>query len=483
MRCGYLLLCSFCSLLVVAPTMAQQFPFVAYVVTDQATIRSGPGEQFYATSELLWGDQVNVFATDVNGWLAIRPPQGSYSWVAAEKLVPTDQLDVAVVAENDVAARIGSELGQKWDVAQVRLEQGELVELLGSEQIGDQSWYMIEPPRGEFRWVHADQVDRRRPQLDETTEQKVAPAVSIADEIDLNTIAPPVLADSFADPQEQTDPLPGGDYDVEQAAWTPRRPRNGDRQSATKVDRKRTSIVTRPVERSRTQTVASPWSARQTDNVRLSQPDSKEDQVVSKNTAVSDSWFDEQMMVINVEFSRAVSGDPSNWQLDELRQRVRRLADQGNTPRDRAQARLLMENIAEFDDVRLRHEQQVGVAPIGSAAVPVQPPFDRRLREPIGTEFTASSAVSTSPNTSSQSPYDGNGWLMPVVTRRPGVPRFALTDDYGRILQFVSPAPGLNLQRYLRQQIGVTGKRSLQPKFDRPHLTAERVVVLDRHRR
>ena len=117
MRCGYLLLCSFCSLLVVAPTMAQQFPFVAYVVTDQATIRSGPGEQFYATSELLWGDQVNVFATDVNGWLAIRPPQGSYSWVAAEKLVPTDQLDVAVVAENGVAARIGSELGQKWDGA------------------------------------------------------------------------------------------------------------------------------------------------------------------------------------------------------------------------------------------------------------------------------------------------------------------------------------------------------------------------------
>ena len=72
---------------------------------------------------------------------------------------------------------------------------------------------------------------------------------------------------------------------------------------------------------------------------------------------------------------------------------------------------------------------------------------------------------------------------MPVVTRRRDVPQYALTDDYGRILKFVTPAPGLNLRRYLRRQIGVTGTQRTIPQLYRPHLMAERVMVLDRQRR
>ena len=72
---------------------------------------------------------------------------------------------------------------------------------------------------------------------------------------------------------------------------------------------------------------------------------------------------------------------------------------------------------------------------------------------------------------------------MPVISRRKNVPQYALTDDYGRILKFVIPAPGLNLRRYLRKQIGISGSEQMNPSLFRPQLMAERVVMLDRHRR
>jgi hypothetical protein len=58
-----------------------------------------------------------------------------------------------------------------------------------------------------------------------------------------------------------------------------------------------------------------------------------------------------------------------------------------------------------------------------------------------------------------------------------------LLDKDGNILQFVSPAPGLNLNRYLRKEIGVFGQKDQPPTLDKPHLTAHRIVELDRHRK
>jgi hypothetical protein len=72
---------------------------------------------------------------------------------------------------------------------------------------------------------------------------------------------------------------------------------------------------------------------------------------------------------------------------------------------------------------------------------------------------------------------------MRIITHRDGVPRYALTDRDGHILQFVTPAPGVNLRRFERQEIGVIGRRGYVSQLRRPHLLAERVVVLGRHRR
>jgi hypothetical protein len=70
-----------------------------------------------------------------------------------------------------------------------------------------------------------------------------------------------------------------------------------------------------------------------------------------------------------------------------------------------------------------------------------------------------------------------------VHSTKRAAPPYALLDGEGRILHFVSPAPGLNLHRYLRKEIGIYGQRSFISSLEKPHVTAHRVVDLNRHRR
>ena len=77
------------------------------------------------------------------------------------------------------------------------------------------------------------------------------------------------------------------------------------------------------------------------------------------------------------------------------------------------------------------------------------------------------------------SPYDAVGILRPVVSRRPGAPQFALVDDQGQVVTFITATPDTNLQPYLGRRIGVTGSRGYIPEFRRPHVTAGRVTPLN----
>ena len=78
--------------------------------------------------------------------------------------------------------------------------------------------------------------------------------------------------------------------------------------------------------------------------------------------------------------------------------------------------------------------------------------------------------------------YDGVGWLMPVYSQDRSTPPFALLDDDGKMLQYVTPAPGVNLRRYARKNVGIFGTRLLPQAGKSNRLTAYRVIDLERHR-
>ena len=144
----------------------EKFPYTAYTNSDDVYIRSGPGKNYYPTDKLAKGESVEVYRQDPGGWYAIRPPQGSFSWVPSEALKPIGD-HLAVVQKDHTPCFVGTRFSNARDVHQVRLDQGEQVEILDIKQLGDgadaQSWCQIAPPSGEFRWVFGKFIDRELP--------------------------------------------------------------------------------------------------------------------------------------------------------------------------------------------------------------------------------------------------------------------------------------------------------------------------------
>src|SRR5262245_10362839 len=82
---------------------AADFPYTAYVATDKAEVVAGPGHRFYATERLARASQVEIYREEPSGWLAIRPPEGSFSWIPADFVERLDEKDLGRVKQTSGA--------------------------------------------------------------------------------------------------------------------------------------------------------------------------------------------------------------------------------------------------------------------------------------------------------------------------------------------------------------------------------------------
>ncbi len=133
-------------------THAEDFPYTAVINDDSVYIYSGPGSTYYTTDVFQRGDSVEVYKHAPGGWCAIRPPAGSFSWVARQYVQPLGD-GLAKITSDDVASRVGSKLvpAERTQIM-VTLRTGKIVEL--QEDLSAQGqWCKISPPSGEFRWV------------------------------------------------------------------------------------------------------------------------------------------------------------------------------------------------------------------------------------------------------------------------------------------------------------------------------------------
>jgi hypothetical protein len=148
----------------------QTFPYQAVVVKDDVLVRSGGNQDYYPTLRLKRDAVVTVHRQDPGGWLAIDPPEGSFSWIPARYVDrATPDADKGVVTEDDIIIFVGSEFGEESSVWQRKLANGTQVQILGEQQIetaaGLRSMYKIAPPFRERRWIAGDAVVA----VDETT--------------------------------------------------------------------------------------------------------------------------------------------------------------------------------------------------------------------------------------------------------------------------------------------------------------------------
>src|SRR5207249_3139342 len=81
--------------------LAQSAPNDMVVAGQDVDVRSGPGVKFNVTSKLRSGDRVKV-VQDKNaqsGWVAIKPPDGSISWIETKRIAKTASYPLCVVLE------------------------------------------------------------------------------------------------------------------------------------------------------------------------------------------------------------------------------------------------------------------------------------------------------------------------------------------------------------------------------------------------
>ena len=143
-------------------------PDVRTIVAPQARVWCGPStsDGLYPTNELRQGDHVQVMQELESGWLAIRPPAGSFSWInerfVQQKFPNYPTTYVVTYTDHPVPVLIGS--SKKTDRPSkigVKLERGAQVRLMGRPMKDEEgTWLPIDTPEGELRYIRKEDVSK-----------------------------------------------------------------------------------------------------------------------------------------------------------------------------------------------------------------------------------------------------------------------------------------------------------------------------------
>ena len=134
-----------------------------FVQVPRATVRCGPGSDYYPTTTLTKGSSVEVYVQTDDGWSGIRPPEGSHNWVQADALYLMPGGRMAEVAQDSVPAWVGSDTAKNEKLLfQTELSKTQPVAILGEAYRGQgderKLWFRIAPPQGEFRWIKSSMI-------------------------------------------------------------------------------------------------------------------------------------------------------------------------------------------------------------------------------------------------------------------------------------------------------------------------------------
>ncbi len=178
----------------------------------------------------------------------------------------------------------------------------------------------------------------------------------------------------------------------------------------------------------------------------------------------TDEEFQAEFDEINSELSAVLAEDPSRWNTEDLGRRAGALQEDAQTAVQRSQVRMLVNRIAQSDDVKRRH-----LAMNSATSATVRPVADRG--HAVG--------VSAGLRGGNNEQFDAVGRLARVLPPKLGVPRYALVDEQGGVRAYVTPSPGVNMQSYLGRQVGINGVRGHIAEQNAEHLTAKHVTALD----
>ncbi len=488
----------------------QPLPYEATVLVDGVNVYSGPGKLHYPTDQLARGTAVEVYRHDPGGWCAIRPIVGSFSMVPEESVEMVTN-DVARITQDGVKAWVGTRLGNVDEpMWQVRLNKGEQVEILGqldSATPGGESvnWYQISPPSGEFRWVQISDIEYTKGMNQGPADVLNSAAGNFQGQGTFGSSRINSVIESADFWKNQTQTV----GNAPQSSGTQRRmnsrPGSVQKLRGSNSGWRRASQPMRAANHSSTPDLSSagPSTTFQTPANNTGQsvksPVGSDSFSAGLPERYADSRFADvktlpvmpsldgtgrrgtnlaadsktPMMATIGDLSQRLTGlelaltlemlnPPASWQLLPLIQQTQLVYQGSQDPNERSQAERLLNKLQNCQQLKSKME--------GSGSQPVSSP---RSTTPIGSGVDLKVRMGTT--------YDAYGWLDKLVRDSGKSPStFVIKDDSGKITHHVSPAPGLNLHRYLRQKVGVIGQRGYHQQLRLDHVTIERVVVLQK---
>ncbi len=455
-RIGFLLIA--CCPLAVA-TAAPIKPFDAEVragAGEDAYVRSGPGmEHHYPTLKLSPGDKVHVLRKDPGGWYMIDPPAGSFSWIIAKYVQRNGKQ--GTVNETGVVVRVGAFNSTQRDVEQVRLNKGDLVEIIGEETLisekGKELWLKIKPPRGEHRWIKGSHLVELNPDgtpkvlpPKSTTRKPIEPPDD--GESPAVAVVPPAPSAKSKGPGILRDP----DFDGEDAPLFGHAP-----------GKKRPSV----------------------------DPFSEEPEEPS--TAQSEeAAIREDLTLLDHELKQILVKSPKDWDLSHQLEDLQALKEMsGNSPLT-AEIDRRLTKVKTYQQL---HEDAQYMARKYNPSAPAGPgngsDGSRREFSMPNVNRPPEAGVPNDPRVTTSRPgqptppgqrYEGAGIVHRLPNAPPGTPRYVIAAPDRRILCYLDTDPGIDLEKYLGQSVGLNGPRAYDPRLRADRMRVQKLtrVILAR---
>ncbi len=421
-------LCAIVLCLVVTPAAFAQFPYEGVVTLDSGSlyVRSGPSENHYRTGVLKRDDRVTVVGEKPGGWLAIKPPEGSFNWVAGDHAKELSATEIELTGDN-VLVRIGTPVDPRQrDSWQLKLNRGARLQYLERTTSGQgqltKVWYKVVPPAGDVRYVNGQFVhpaDGRRP----TTRSDSRP-------------------DKTATPMNKPRPTRAVDEESDAAPIGRRPPGDAEGDSVEPQSSKRVPADNSP--RSRLERAQTAYRDMQ-----------------------KKPLIDRDINGVRTMFEQAAKSAKDEREHAIIAQRLEDLETQGERKTKLEELDRLVRKSKQRDDAILSVNRKKP-----------EPP-----REAEDSEDPPASAESSAPAPSAGAqdplPFDGSGILRRSSVTIDGKPAYVLASPYGGIRYYVTPAPGLDLKKFLDQTVAVRGPVNFRTEIRAQHITVRDVTPVD----
>ena len=142
-------------------------------------------------------------------------------------------------------------------------------------------------------------------------------------------------------------------------------------------------------------------------------------------------------------------------------------------------ARMLLERVEQYRQVAHRRDGEVvvrGPTTLNSAAGSRYPVLPASHTQALQPGSNAGPLYQGPAQRESVKVANATGTLVQVYSARTNSPPFALTDNSGRTVAYVTPIPGVNLRPHLNHRVSIFGNRGFLTGLSTPHIVATQAV-------